>query len=280
MSSLTHGSLFSGIGGFDLAARWMGWENVFNVEIDPFCRKVLNYHFPKSESFTDVRKFESTNFYGRVQVLSGGFPCQPFSTAGKRKGTQDDRYMWPEMLRVIQEVRPSWIVAENVRGLLNWSNGDGRGGVVLDTVCNDLENEGYEVCPLLLSSANVNAPHKRERVWVVAHSYSNGEGRKSERNEGESDKERVQEWDEIQQPKKPNNLREFSTQMDYGRGFKDFPSFAAICRPNDGIPRELDNITFSKWRTESNKAYGNAITPQVAYQIFRAIQLTEKQLNQ
>ncbi len=162
---MTHGSLFSGIGGFDLAAEWMGWTNVLNCEIDEFCRKVLKYHFPNSKQYADIRTTDFTVWRNRIDVLTGGFPCQPFSVAGKRKGTDDDRYLWPEMLRAIREIRPRWIVGENVYGLVNWSD-----GMVLEQVCADLENEGYEVQPFVIPACAVNAPHRRDRVWIVAHS--------------------------------------------------------------------------------------------------------------
>ena len=115
---MTHGSLFSGIGGFDLAAAWAGWTNVFNCEIDPFCRRVLKYHFPESEPYEDIRTTDFTVWRDRVDVLTGGFPCQPFSLAGKRKGTADDRYLWPAMLGVVRTVRPRWVVGENVLGIV------------------------------------------------------------------------------------------------------------------------------------------------------------------
>ena len=118
---MTHASLFSGIGGFDLAAAWAGWTNVFNCEIDPFCRRVLKYHFPESEQYEDIRTTDFTVWRDRVDVLTGGFPCQPFSLAGKRKGTADDRYLWPAMLGVVRTVRPRWVVGENVLGIVNWS---------------------------------------------------------------------------------------------------------------------------------------------------------------
>ena len=160
---MTHGSLFSGIGGFDLAARWMGWENVFHVERDPFCRQVLAHHFPESQSFDDVKAFDATPFRGRLRVLSGGFPCQPFSAAGKRAGTSDDRYLWPEMFRIIREARPTYVVAENVRGLISWNE-----GMVLDTVCADLEGEGYEVSRLyfLLQASTRRTAGTEFGLWL------------------------------------------------------------------------------------------------------------------
>lgn len=166
---MTHGSLFSGIGGFDLAAQWAGWENVFACEIDPFCQKVLKYHFPNSTLYENIRTTDFTIWRGRIDVLSGGFPCQPFSTAGKRKGTEDDRYLWPEMLRAIREISPRWVVGENVLGIVNWN-----GGMVFEQVCADLEIEGYEVQPYVLPACGVGAPHQRNLVWFVAHAKGDG----------------------------------------------------------------------------------------------------------
>lgn len=115
---MTHASLFSGIGGFDLAAEWMGWHNAFHCEINGFCTKILNYHFPDAEHYTDITRTDFSKWRGRIDVLSGGFPCQPFSLAGQRKGADDNRYLWPQMLRAIREIRPTWVVGENVAGIL------------------------------------------------------------------------------------------------------------------------------------------------------------------
>lgn len=161
---MTHASLFSGIGGFDLAAEWMGWQNVFNCEIDPFCRKVLAYHFPEAKQYQDVKTTDFTIHRGHIDVLTGGFSCQPFSLAGKRKGSDDNRYLWPEMLRAIREIQPRWVVGENVFGIVNWSD-----GMVFEQVQSDLENEGYEVQPYIIPACAVDAPHRRDRVWFVAH---------------------------------------------------------------------------------------------------------------
>ena len=161
---MTHASLFSGIGGFDLAAEWAGWTNSFNCEIDPFCRKILKYHFPDAEQYGDIRTADFTIWRDRIDVLTGGFPCQPFSLAGKGTGTEDDRYLWPEMLRVIRAVRPRWVVGENVFGIVNWSE-----GMVFDKVCSDLEAAGYEVQPYIIPACGVGAPHRRDRCWFVAH---------------------------------------------------------------------------------------------------------------
>lgn len=167
---LTHASLFSGLGGFDLAAEWAGMTTVFNCDFDPFCRQILKHHFPHAKQYGNIRTTDFTQWRGRVDVLTGGFPCQPFSVAGKRKGTDDDRYLWPEMLRAIREIRPRWVVGENVLGIVNWSD-----GLVFEQVCADLEAEGYEVQPYVLPACGVNAPHQRYRTWFVAHAVENSD---------------------------------------------------------------------------------------------------------
>jgi DNA (cytosine-5)-methyltransferase 1 len=168
---MTHGSLFSGIGGFDLAAEWMGWENKFHCEWNTFGQKVLHHYWPQAEQFTDITKTDFTKYANRIDILTGGFPCQPYSSAGKRLGKEDERHLWPEMLRAIREIQPRWVVGENVLGLVNWS-----GGLVFHEVQTDLEAEGYEVQPYVLPAVSVNAPHRRDRVWFVAYStrFNNG----------------------------------------------------------------------------------------------------------
>ena len=364
---MRHASLFSGIGGFDLAAQWMGWENVFHCEYDPFCQKVLNHHFPNSKLYKDVRTFDATAYAGRIDILTGGFPCQPFSAAGKRLGTEDSRHLWPSMLRIIREVKPRYVVGENVRGLLSWS-----GGLVFEEVCSDLEAEGYEVTPYLLPACGKNAPHLRFRIWFVAYSNECNDRRTSRQDESEGREERVQERNEVRKFSKPGEVfgdapdttckrlsgqreqpiggverqfeRSFSegnapdttcvrrgedvrksngesnecneisengdapdtkcNGLEYGKNQREvgsrqekicrqgnkssrksktesevnkwetFPTQPPICGGDDGLPKELDGITFPKWRKESIKAYGNAIVPQVAHEIFKAIQKT------
>ena len=180
---LTHGSLFSGIGGFDLASEWMGWENVFHCEWNEFGKKVLKYYWPNAISYDDITKTDFTIHRGTIDILTGGFPCQPFSMAGKRKGTEDDRHLWPEMLRAIREIQPRFVVGENVPGLVNWD-----GGLVFEQVQADLENEGYEVQTFILPTCGVNAPHRRDRVWFVANSKHTGAGI-GVRNNGNGEKE-------------------------------------------------------------------------------------------
>jgi DNA (cytosine-5)-methyltransferase 1 len=177
---MTHGSLFSGIGGFDLAAEWMGWENKFHCEWNTFGQKVLHHYWPQAEQFTDITKTDFTKYANRIDILTGGFPCQPYSSAGKRLGKEDERHLWPEMLRAIREIQPRWVVGENVLGLVNWSD-----GLVFHEVQADLEAEGYEVQPYVLPAVSVNAPHRRDRVWFVAYSASNGHKNRCEKTRGE-----------------------------------------------------------------------------------------------
>ncbi len=168
---MRHGSLFSGIGGFDLAAEWMGWENVFHCEWNPFGQRVLKYHFPKAISYEDITKTDFFIHRGAIDILSGGFPCQPYSSAGKRLGKEDERHLWPQMLRAIKEIQPRWIVGENVLGIVNWS-----GGLVFEEIQVDLENQGYKVQTYVLPAVSVNAPHVRQRVFFIAYSDSCGHG--------------------------------------------------------------------------------------------------------
>jgi DNA (cytosine-5)-methyltransferase 1 len=184
---MRHGSLFSGGGGFDIAAEWMGWENVFHCEVNPFAKKILKYWWPAAISYDDITKTDFSIHRGTIDILTGGFPCQPFSNAGQQKGTADPRYLWPEMLRVIREIRPRWIVGENVYGLVNWS-----GGLVFDTIKFDLEDEGYEIIPVVLPAAGVNAPHNRARIWFIAKD-TNKDGWRSEQREGQPGKRG--QWD-------------------------------------------------------------------------------------
>jgi DNA (cytosine-5)-methyltransferase 1 len=182
---MRHGSLFSGIGGFDLASEWMGWENVFHCEWNSFGQKVLNYYWPKAISYHDITKTDFSIHRGSIDILTGGFPCQPYSSAGKRLGKEDERHLWPEMLRAIREIQPTWVVGENVRGLTNWN-----GGLVFDEVQAELEAQGYEVTPFLLPACAVNAPHRRDRIWFVAFNSKSKRntkvGRIRERKDNES----------------------------------------------------------------------------------------------
>lgn len=187
---MVHGSLFSGFDAPSVAASWIGWENAFHCEINPFCNEILKYWFPNSEHYEDITKTDFKQWRGRIDILTGGFPCQPFSVAGQRKGADDNRYLWPHMLRAIREIRPAWVIGENVAGILTMVQPgketemgsqtslfgeDNRKRILLqqeyvvETICKDLEREGYSVQPLLIPACAVGAPHRRDRVWFVAH---------------------------------------------------------------------------------------------------------------
>mgnify|MGYP003150205517 FL=1 len=161
--------LFSGIGGFSLGLESTGgFETVQFVENNEWCQKVLAKNFPGVPITGDIKNYEPKKSDG-IGLVCGGFPCQPFSVAGKRKGTEDDRHLWPEMLRVIKSVKPKYIIGENVRNLTSIQD-----GMVFEQVCTDLENEGYEVQSFIIPASAVNAPHQRYRVWIVAYSDSIG----------------------------------------------------------------------------------------------------------
>lgn len=280
---ITHASLFSGIGGFDLAAEWAGWTNSFNCEIDPFCRRILKYHFPNAEQYADIRTTDFTIWRGRIDVLTGGFPCQPFSLAGKRKGTEDERYLWPEMLRVIRTVRPRWIVGENVFGIVNWSE-----GMVFDEVCSDLEAAGYAVQPYIIPACGVGAPHRRDRCWFVAYCADSGFEAMRERTDcADADRVVTDSYGKRRNEQLAAGVASETEKRACQRDRKtfarttleSFPSQSPLCCRDDVFPNGLDGITFPRWVRESIKAYGNAIVPQVALQIFETINEYENHAN-
>lgn len=349
---MIHASLFSGIGGPEIAAEMMGWQNAFHCEINAFCRAILDYWFPDSESYEDVTKTSFKKWKGRIDVLTGGFPCQPFSYAGKRGGGEDDRYLWPQMCRVIDEIRPSWVVGENVAGITTMVEGgiltkmgsdqslfQEDNGVyryeleqsfTIERISRDFESLGYSVQPLLIPAAAVGAPHRRDRVFILAHDdANNADVRTNERQPGKDgeteDGKRLQERHDISEFGSASKIRskvsrtvadadrkirkksvksgrekdcaEDGTRvyrgierpcrdglftdpgMLPGKRWEQFPTVPPVCRGNDGIPIRLDDlsISFAKWRTESLKAYGNAIVPQVMYRIFEVIEFASKE---
>jgi len=322
---MNHGSLFSGIGGFDLAAKWVGWNNVFQVEKDDWCRKILAKNFIGSERFADIKDFKGDEYTNKIDVISGGFPCQPFSVVGKRKGKEDDRYLWKEMLRVIATIKPAYVVGENVTGII---------GLALDTVLSDLEAQDYTTETFIIPACSKNAWHRRDRVWIVA--YTNSIGRKNEQKEnreplynGEWNNKTQEQSGEQQQcrtgksstvfPNAENNRCECRTKNNMGNSKQSVKSEQRWNEENGSKPCGCGNISTnpnnpgceeqrksitdgaelfapkcsSWWETESGvgrvvdglpnrvdriKALGNAIVPQVALQIFKAIALMEVEM--
>jgi len=271
---MRHGSLFSGIGGFDLAAEWMGFDNVFHCECNDFGQKILKHHFPEADSYSDITKTDFKKYEGTIEIISGGFPCQPFSKVGKRKGAEDERYLWHEMLRAVQEIKPKFVLAENVYGITNIDD-----GMVFEQVCIDLETEGYEVQAFVIPACAKDAPHRRERVWFVAYSERNDSGRcryaktgRAKRTGKKTIKERERirkEFAGISKERTSSNTERI--KRDLRPNWEEFPTESPLCRRDDGLSERLDGITFPKWRRESIKAYGNAIVPQLAYEIFKAL---------
>jgi DNA (cytosine-5)-methyltransferase 1 len=197
MQRLKVGSLFSGIGGFDLGLERAGFEIAWQSEIDPYCLKVLEKHWPRVKRYGDIREMRGDDLEP-VDLICGGFPCQPFSCAGKRGGQTDDRYLWPEMLRIITEVRPRWVIGENVPGIIN---------LALDQVLSDLEDAGYACQSFIIPACGVGALHRRDRVWIVGYSNCNREKR---------NKPQYWQWSRIKQNGKnvanANGTRELQSQ--------------------------------------------------------------------
>lgn len=234
MENMNALSLFSGIGGLDLAAEWAGFKTVAFCEQNEFCKKVLAKHWPEVKIYDDVRTLD-TRELPTVDVVFGGYPCQPFSSAGKRLGKDDERHMWPSMLRIINEVKPTWVVGENVKGHISMG---------LDEVLDDLENSGFETQSFSISAGSVKAPHSRERVFVV--SYSEGNRHRAGRT--------LRNFCETDGRQERGLLSKFaeSTWWDTEPG---------ICRVANGISNRVDRL----------RSLGNAVVPQQAYPIFAAI---------
>ena len=287
----------------------MVWDNVEHVfcDNDPFCQAVLKKHWPQSKIYGDIRTLTAESSITRLEgrglspaigrknertfprsstsgfdLLTGGFPCQPFSQAGRRRGTEDDRHLWPEMLRVIREFHPRWVTGENVGGFVTWN-----GGMVLEQVHADLESEGYEVQAFIIPAVSVNAPHRRDRVWIVAHRTSE----RLERRNGKSisDKRRNKngpdtEKQRLQRGKQPCSFegQKSHDQLSDGRsGNGDWNQnwlevAARLCTVDDGLPNGLARPR--GWRNAALKGASNAIVPQVAAEIFKAIKLCDSSL--
>jgi len=240
---INHASLFTGIGGFDYAAEQVGWNNVFQVENNGWCQNLLTRRFPDTDKYYDINLFDAKKYKGTIDVLSGGFPCQPSSHAGKREGKDDDRYLWDEMLRVIRECQPGFVVGENVAGLLTMDDGK-----LIDEIFDSLEGENYKWEAFVIPACAVGAPHRRDRIWIVA--YSN-----SKRLEG------CKRWSK-NGPLEANKFSSFYGEWDR------LPK-PTIRRGDDGFSQRMDRL----------KGLGNAIVPDIAIELFRNIDLIIKNNN-
>ncbi|MGD2087255.1 MAG: DNA (cytosine-5-)-methyltransferase [Candidatus Aminicenantes bacterium] len=244
MSKLTHGSCFSGIGGFEIAARWAGIETNWSIEVDEYCREILNLHFKKTKKYKNIMEV-NLNELEPVDIISGGFPCQPFSYAGKRRGKADDRYLWPKMLEIIRIVKPSFVLGENVYGIIN---------MALDQTLIDLEDSGYTCETFCIPACALNAPHRRDRVWIIAYtSCQYGDTTKFQTKVSNKEIEKaIRHWKNIRFIHRGVNKVEFWKADE-----------SLLCRNADGLPYELDRL----------KALGNTIVPQIAYLFFEAIKV-------
>ena len=252
---MRHLDLFSGIGGFALAARWAGIETVAFCEIEEFPRKVLQKNFPGIPIHHDIRELDGSEYEG-IDLITGGYPCQPFSKAGKQGGEKDDRHLWPEMFRVIKQARPAWVVCENVVD---------HEYMGLDKVLADLESEGYATRPLIIPAGALQREHARERLWVVAH-------HECPRAELEEHTDNRQERGATSEPQRkvvpPKNGAGCSKRIESSRMFFNGETFSVAGQSEPvfvgsahGIPNRVDR----------RKGLGNAIVPQVAYEVLRCI---------
>lgn len=278
--------LFSGIGGFSLGLERAGMQTVAFCEIEKFPQEVLRKHWPEVPIYEDIRKLTAERLredsIGAIDVICGGFPCQPFSFAGQQRGTEDHRDLWPEMFRLIQECKPTWVIGENVAGFID---------MAFERTALDLESAGYEVQPVIIPACAVGAPHRRDRVWIIAHANrqrcgSGGDYRKERHlpangewhnQETQPDRQQLQlehgtdgtvyahTYGEGLQIRIKNPLGEVARNPEPERQSSVSGEWQfikpAVCGDNHGIPRRVDRI----------KALGNAVVPQIPEIIGRAI---------
>lgn len=242
---MNHGSVFSGIGGFDLAAEWIGWNNIFHCEINDFCQEILNFYWPNAKSYKNIKETDFTIWRGKIDILTGGFPCQKYSHAGKREG---DEPLAKEMLRAIRESMPTYVVAENVYGFITIDDGKS-----LNSFCSDLEGIGYEKPVIFDCTSDFTGLQTMERhIWIISKAVGIGCER-SEKIAYENNR----------------NKREFSgtdKRIYYGRDI----SRTEFRNVDKRVSRKL-----SKYQKDKLVALGNAVPPQVAYQIFNIIERIE-----
>jgi DNA (cytosine-5)-methyltransferase 1 len=278
---MRHLDLFSGIGGFALAARWSGFETVAFCEIDQYCQKVLAKHWPQVPIYSDIKKLTrqglESDGISQPDIITGGFPCQPFSVAGKQRGQDDNRHLWPEMLRIISELHPAWVVGENVYGFVR---------LALDDCISDLENQGYAVQSFVIPACAVNAPHRRDRVWIVANSRCQLQsGAELSRTNGLENKEQNADLDQRSSTSSRKNVADSASI----RPSKSRQLVESVCQTPSGKGQAVEPVNEclkNLWATESNvgrvvdgipsrvdrlKGLGNAVVPQLVYNLFEII---------
>lgn len=258
---MRHGSLFSGIGGFDIAAEWMDWTNIFHCDNNSFCQKILKHYWPKAKSYGNIKKTDFNVWRGRIDVLTGGFPCQDASNANQSssrgKGITGSRTgLLYEMCRAIDEIRPKYVVAENVANILKTNKGSD-----FSTILTEISAMGYNAEWRVCYSSETGAPHHRARLYMVIYSNS------IRLQKNQSFFSLVDE--------KINQERRYvaGTSVSVGVSWDIEPE---VCSMDDGLPDELGGYAVSRWREESIKSAGNSASPQIIYQIFKAIEQTEK----
>jgi DNA (cytosine-5)-methyltransferase 1 len=310
--------LFSGIGGFSHGLDKVGFKTVAFCEMDEYCKLVLQKHWKGVKIYNDVKELKGEEIikeHGTIDIVVGGFPCQPFSVAGARKGTDDNRHLWPEMFRIIKELKPRWVIGENVRGIVSIQN-----GMVFENVCTDLEGEGYEVRAFNIPAAGVGAPHKRERIWIVANSRRTL--RQGSELEGENADESKQEnADQYQRSSSTStdNVADTHTRLSNGSveevqsGRQTFDTSSqrtdvaytysqrqqeqcgteSVQKEGNESQRSSSQARHTGWESEPDvgrvahglsgrvhrlKALGNSIVPKIAEEIGRAIAIAEKKV--
>ena len=299
INELTHLDLFSGIGGFALAAKWNGFRTLAFCDNEPYAQAVLKKHWPDVPCHKDIREVRG-DLYAGVTLLTGGFPCQPFSVAGKRRGKDDDRHLWPEMLRVIEEAQPAWVIGENVAGIINME---------LDKVCSDLETKGYEVQPLVVPACAVDAPHRRDRVWIIARCLANSKGNRTQGRVFEPREKRNESWENGNIVANSSRSGQGGHQRIGATGAEGLPSgYPPECCSYSGGENVANASTIyaqgfkkgqgkgepwggCRWLSEPDvgrvangipnrvhrlKGLGNAIVPQVAAEIIRCIRIVHE----
>lgn len=281
--------LFAGIGGIALAAEWAGIETVAFCEREPYCQKVLNKHWPDVPVFDDIKTLNREVLEGAgviepggtIDIISGGFPCQPFSIAGKRKGKEDDRDLWPEMFRIIRELQPTWVIGENVANFVNME---------LERTLTDLENEGYETQTFIIPAASVNAKHQRYRTFIVAYSDSNRNISKEKCRTDRNRQTEMQKRDFSQfescydgdifpnsnckRLERSKDTREISREgQEWNEQFTRCGEAGTTWSVEPDVGRVAHGISN---RVDRLKSLGNAVVPQQIYPIFKAIMEIEK----